>query len=83
MTVKTMDTLLVKDLAEKLKLQGRREEADTLDALVEMLSLPGGYYTSDEVAKKIQRLARNHSRPGPKRGFSRYPGPGQGAHPQV
>jgi len=45
--------VMVKDLAEELKLQGRRKEAGTLDALVEMLSLPGGYYTSDEVAKKL------------------------------
>ncbi len=53
MAVKTIDMVMVKDLAEELKLQGRRKEAGTLDALVEMLSLPGGYYTSDEVAKKL------------------------------
>lgn len=53
MTVKTIDMIVVKDLAKELELQGRREEAGTLDALIEMLSLPGGYYTSDEVAKKL------------------------------
>jgi len=53
MAVKTVDMVVVKDLAEELKLQGRREEAGTLDALVEMFSLPGGYYTSEEVAKKL------------------------------
>lgn len=53
MAVKTVNMATVKDLAEELKSQGRYEEADVLDALVEMLALPGGYYTSDEVAKKL------------------------------
>lgn len=53
MAVRTVDMTAVKDLAEELKIQGRREEADVLDMLVEMLSLPGGYYTSDEVAEKL------------------------------
>ena len=51
--MKTIDMVMVKDLAEELESQGRCEEAGTLEALVEMLSLPGGYYTSDEVAKKL------------------------------
>lgn len=53
MTVKTIDMIVVTDLAKELKSQGRRQEAGTLDALVEMLSLPGGYYTSEEVAEKL------------------------------
>jgi len=53
MVVKTVNMTEVKDLAEELRLQGRRKEADVLDTLVEMLSLPGGYYTSDEVAQKL------------------------------
>lgn len=53
MAAKTIDMVVVTDLAKELKSQGRREEAGTLDTLVEMLSLPGGYYTSDEVAKKL------------------------------
>ncbi len=51
--VKRVDMAMVEDLAKELKLEGRQKEADALDALVEMLSLPGGYYSSEEVAQKL------------------------------
>jgi len=51
--VKTVDMTMVEGLAKELKLEGREKEADVLDALVEMLSRPGGYYSSEEVARKL------------------------------